>query len=156
MVVDYYPQEEGAVFDSESYIIPCYPDGAIAEVCSVKFGTTVAGRISVITVANDTGTGVGIALRASSGAGVPSRIPIIFYGIVKVTTTAVESRTCLAGSFAMNNGTSKFLSEATLAYAALQVAAASGSNIMGLCVGGPLTTAGLAGDEVLLLVGKTA
>ena len=155
MATDYWPQEEGAVFDSNSYIIPCYPDGAISEMGSVKFGTTVAGRISVITSGAVSGDGFGIALKSSSGAGAPSRIPILFYGIAKVASAAIANYYLIAGSFAMNNGTTTYMAHDALAYAALAVAAGTGSNIMGMVVSGPATGAAAAGDEVLLLVGKT-
>ena len=79
-MTDYWPQEEGAVFDAGSYILPCYPEGTISELSSVKPGaSTTAGRIDVV-VSAAFGDGIGIALKASTGAGAPSRIPILFYG----------------------------------------------------------------------------
>lgn len=151
-MTDYYPQEEGAVFDANSYIVPCYPDGAISEMSAVKMGTTASGRISVITVGADTGTGVGIALRASTDAGAPSRIPVLFYGIAKVTDGAIANYHLIAGSFAMNNGTAAFIAHQAVAYNVLVVGGAS-SYIMGMCLQG---VSGGTGDEVLILVGKTA
>jgi len=154
-MVDYWPQEENAVFDGNSYIIPCYPDGAISEMSSVKLGTCVAGRISVI-VSAATGDGVGIALRASSGAGVPSRIPILFYGICKVTSSSIAGYYLLAGSFAMNNITTTYMCHQANTIAELALATAGGSYIMGLVLQGDTPTVVAGGDEVLLLVGKTA
>jgi hypothetical protein len=147
-MTDYYPQEEGAVFDAHSYIIPCYPDGAISEMSSVKLGTTASGRISVI-VSAALGDGIGIALKASSGAGAPSRIPIIFYGVAKVTMTAAS----VSGEFAMNNTTTTFSAGGdigTFVFANLAVGG-GGSYVMGML----LQTTGGA-DECLMLVGKTA
>lgn len=155
MATDYWPQEEGAIFDAGSYIVPAYPDGAISEMSSVKFGTTVAGRISVITSGAVTGDGFAIALRAATGAGAPSRIPILLYGIAKVTSAAIANYYCIVGSFAMNNGTTTYLCHASIAYNALVVGGAS-SYIMGLVISGAATGAATAGDEVLLLVGKTS
>lgn len=151
-MVDYYPQEEGAVFDASSYIIPCYPDGAISELYSVKMGTTVAGRISVAATTTS-GSGVGIALKAASGAGAPSRIPIIFYGIVKVTGGSIANHYAIAGSFAYNLTTgAAYLGLQATAYATLVVGGGS-SYIMGLWLQG---VSGGSASESLLLVGKTS
>lgn len=150
-MTDYYPQEEGAVFDSCSYIIPCYPDAAISEMSAVKVGTTASGRISV-TVPASSGDGIGIALKAATGAGAPSRIPVLFYGIAKVTSSAIANYYLIAGSFAMNNTTTTYIADPSVAYNAM-VAGGGGSYIMGLCLQG---VSGGTGDEVLLLVGKTS
>jgi hypothetical protein len=151
-MTDYYPQEEGAIFDSGAYIIPCRPDDTISEMSSVTVGTTVAGRISVLASAA-TGDGIGIALKASTAAGTPSRIPVLFYGICKVTGSAIANYYLVAGSFAMNNLTTTFLAHQTIAYNAT-VAGGGGSHIMGLCLQGPSGPGGA--HEVLLLVGKTS
>ena len=153
MATDYYPQEEGAIFDANSYIVPCYPDGAISEMSSVKLGTVVAGRLSVV-VSAASGDGVGIALRASSGAGVPSRIPVLFYGIAKVTSSSIAGYYLMAGSFAMNNATTTYMAHQANTVAEL-VIGAGGSYIMGLVLQGP-ATGDQSANEVLLLVGKTA
>jgi hypothetical protein len=151
-MVDYWPQEEGAIFDSNSYIIPCYPDGAISEVNSVKMGTVVAGRISVAAAAAS-GDGVGIALRAASGAGAPSRIPVLFYGIVKVTGGSIANHYAIAGSFAYNLSTgAAFLGLQATTIANLVMGGGS-SYIMGLWLQG---ISGGSASESLLLVGKTA
>lgn len=150
-MTDYYSQEEGAVFDSNSYIIPCRPDGAVSEMSSVKMGTTVAGRISVA-ASTATGDGIGIALKAASGAGAPSRIPVLFYGIAKVTSSAIANYYLIAGSFAMNNTTTTFMAHSAIAYT-VTVAGGGASYVMGLCLQG---VSGGTGDEVLLLVGKTS
>ena len=155
MATDYYPQEEGAVFDSNSYIIPCYPDGAIAEMQSVKPGTTVAGRISVLASAA-TGDSIGIALRAATGAGVPSRIPILFRGLAKVTSAAVAGYYLKLGSYVMNfvTGTT-YWGMQTTTWANLKAAGGAGASyILGLAVQG-ITAGSGSGDEVLILVGKT-
>ena len=150
-MTDFWPQEEGAIFDAESYIIPCYPDGAISEMSSVKFGTTVAGRVSVI-VSAAIGDGVGIALRAATGAGVPSRIPVIFYGIVKATTSGLAAvYHAIAGSFACNSITTTCTALAGAEIWTDLKVGGGASYIMGMW----LQTAPAAGDEALLLVGKT-
>lgn len=148
-MTDYWPQEEGAIFDAHSYIIPCYPDGAISEMSSVKPGTTASGRISVITSAA-LGDGIGIALRASTGAGVPGRIPVLFYGACKVTFTAAATA---MGEFCMNNTTTTFTAGAdlgTFVYANL-VAGGGASYVMGMLLQGTD-----ASGEGIILVGKTA
>ena len=151
-MTDYWPSEEGAIFDYNSYIVPCYPDAAIVEMGAVKVGTTVAGRISVTVCGADTGTGIGIALRAATGAGVPPRIPVLFYGIAKVTSCATANYYLMAGSYAFNNGPTN-LYQATAGALYTQFAAGGGASyIMGLCLQG---VSGGTGDEVLLLVGKT-
>ena len=151
MATDFWPQEEGCIFDANAYIVPCYPDGAIGELGAVAMGTTVAGRISVIAVgAAVTGDGVAVALRAATGAGVPSRIPILFYGAVKLTSTSIANYYLQAGSFVMNNGLALYQSTTGEVLTTLKVGGGA-SYVLGLCiVGGPA-----AGDECLVLVGKT-
>jgi hypothetical protein len=150
-MVDYYPQEKGAVFDANSYIIPCYPDGAVSEMSSVKMGTVVAGRISVAASAAS-GDGVGIALKAATGAGAPSRIPVIFYGIVKVTGGSIANHYAIAGSFAYNLSTgTEFLGLQASTIANLVMGGGS-SYIMGLWLQG---VSGGSAPSALLLVGKT-
>jgi hypothetical protein len=148
-MTDYYPSEEGAIFDAESYIIPCYPDGAIAETSSVKLGTTVAGRISVA-VSTALGDGVGIALKASTGAGAPTRIPILFYGIIKVACSGTGHE-ATTGLFAINSITTTYATSETNTVANL-VFGGGASYIMGMW----LQTAAAVADEALLLVGKTS
>lgn len=149
-MTDYYPQEEGAVFDAESYILPCRPDGAISEMSSVKVGTTAAGRISVI-VSAALGDGIGIALRASTGVGTPDRIPIIFYGIVKATSSGTGYG-AVAGSFAMNSVTTTCCGlSGAQDWLDLKIGGGA-SYVMGMW----LQSEGAVGDECLMLVGKTA
>ena len=145
-MVDYWPQEEGCVFDADAYILPCRPDDAILEMSAVKVGTTVAGRISVLPSAA-IGDGIGIALKAATAAGAPSRIPVLFRGIAKVLVDAVGATT---GVFAVNNVTTAFGNAATNVVTDL-VLFGGASYIMGLFL-----QTGAAGSEVLLLVGKTA
>ena len=148
-MTDYYPQEEGAVFDASSYIIPCYPDGAISEMSSVTVGTTVAGRVSVI-VSSALGDGIGIALKEATGAGVPTRIPVLFYGVAKVSDGNRAGYLSIAGSFAINSVTTAFMTlSGAQDYADLVVGGGS-SYIMGMW----LQSGGALG-EALLLVGKT-
>ena len=147
-MTDFYPQETGAIFDADSYIVPCYPGDVISEMSAVKFGTTVAGRISVLPGAA-IGDSVGIALREATAAGVPSRIPVLFYGIAKVTFTP----TVAMGEFAMNlaapttftAGMDNTITVATCAWGG------GASYIMGMT----LQATGGAADNALLLVGKT-
>ena len=147
-MTDYYPQEEGAVFDANSYIIPCYPDGAVTEMSSVKPGTTVAGRISVA-ASTALGDGWGIALKAATDTGVPRRIPVIFYGVVKVTDSSTAGYLAYAGSFAINSITTTYASEF---YSPAELKPWGGDHyIMGMWLQGT----GVAADECLLLVGKT-
>ena len=145
-MVDYWPQEEGAVFDADAYILPCRPDAAITEMSAVKVGTTVAGRISVLASAA-IGDGIGIALKAATGAGAPSRIPILFRGIAKVLADGAGAT---AGVFAVNNVTTTFKDAATNVVGNL-VLFTGLSYIMGMFL-----QTGAAGSDVLLLVGKTA
>jgi hypothetical protein len=147
-MTDYWSQEQGAIFDATSYIIPCYPDGAVSEMSSVKMGTVVAGRISVIVSAAH-GDGVGVALRAATGAGAPSRIPILFYGIVKVACSGTGNE-ATAGKFAMNSITTTYTKEGTVIIGNLVIGGGS-SYVMGMW----LQTAAAVGDSCLLLVGKT-
>ena len=148
-MTDFYPQEEGAIFDADSYIIPCYPDGAVSEMSAVKLGTTVAGRVSVAAAAA-IGDGVGIALRAATGAGVPSRIPVLFYGLAKVVFTPVVAM----GETAMNLAAPTTFGaggDNTIELFAKLVVGGGSSYIMGTV----MQATGGAADEALLLVGKT-
>jgi len=81
MATDWYPDEEGSVVDGLICGF-CYADGAIELGNSVKWGTSASGRVAVI-VSAAAGDGIGIALKAASGAG--SYIPVAFSGIVKLT-----------------------------------------------------------------------
>ncbi len=149
-MADYYPQEEGAVFDANSYIIPAYPDGAISEMSSVKLGTTASGRINVV-VSSALGDGMAIALKAATGAGAPSRIPIIWYGIVKVTGGQAGT-VVTAGTFVMNSITTTYAAGTglgTVGTAQLKLTGGS-SYVMGMA----LQTTAAGTDEFLLLVGK--
>jgi hypothetical protein len=153
MANDYWPQEEGAIFDEAAYIIPCYPDDIILETSSVKIGTTVAGRISV-TVSAAVGDGIGIALRAATAAGIPTRIPVLVAGICKVKDSGTLNYYLMAGSFAINSTTTTFkgVADAGCTFALLK-AGGGASYIMGLCLQG---VQGGTGDEILLLVGRTS
>jgi hypothetical protein len=150
-MTDFYPQEEGAIFDADSYIIPCYPDGAVTELASVKFGTTVAGRIS-IAQSTALGDGFGIALKEATGAGAPSRLPILVRGIVKVTQSGLATKWCaVAGSYMINSIITTYTClGGAQDWLDLKVGGGA-SYIAGMC----LQTGTAAGDEVLLLFGKT-
>jgi len=151
-MTDYYPQEEGCIFDYNAYIVPCYPDGVISELSSVKPGTTASGRISVA-ASTGLGDGFGIALRAATGAGSPGRIPVLFRGIVKTTTSGlVTACGAVAGSFAINSITTTCCAMGGAEVYASLVVGGGASYIMGMW----LQTAAAAGDEALLLVGKTS
>jgi hypothetical protein len=149
-MTDYYPQEEGAIFDANSYILPCRPDDAVSELSSVLLGTTVAGRISV-GPSTDLGDGVGVALKAASGAGAPSRIPVLFYGVVKAACSGA-GYLAVAGSFAMNSITTTYCGLGGAQAFDDLVVGGGDSYVMGMW----LQTAAAAADECLLLVGKTA
>ena len=152
-MTDYYPQEEGAIFDAGSYIIPCYPDDAIAEMSAVEMGTTVAGRVSV-KVANALGDGCAVALKASSDTGVPLRIPVLFYGIVKLTSAATSTVT--TGTFCMNNTTTTYAFGASIGLDTdllTLVVGGGASYIMGMALQGHAYSNDA--DEILVLVGKT-
>jgi len=150
-MTDMWPQEEGAVFDANSYILPCYPEGTISEMSSVKPGaTTTAGRIDV-TASTALGDGIGIALKEATGAGVPERIPVLFYGACKVlysqTGTAV-----VMGEIVMNSITTTYYSgAATVGNLWADLEAGGGASfIMGIA----LQACAAGDDEGLILVGK--
>ena len=85
MVTDWYPDEEGSIVDG--FICGfCYADGAFNAGEVVTWGTSASGRVAVISATSAAGTigdGIGVALRAASGAG--SIVPVAFSGIVKMT-----------------------------------------------------------------------
>ena len=81
MVTDWYPDEEGSIVDGLICGF-CYADGEIAEGNIVKWGTSASGRVAVA-VSTAVGDGIGVALKAASGAG--AYIPVAFSGIVKMT-----------------------------------------------------------------------
>jgi len=154
MSTDVYPQEEGAIFDANSYILPCYPDDTISEVSGVKMGTTVSGRISVAagTVLGDS---VGIALKAATGTGAPTRIPVLFYGVCKLSIKATETVT--SGTMCMNSATpTLFTFAASLGTNNFDTTCAGGgaSYIMGMALQGGGGPAAARSDEILVLVGK--
>jgi hypothetical protein len=147
-MVDYWPQEEGAVFDANSYILPCYPDDTILELSSVTVGTTVAGRISV-TVSAAVGDGIGIALKAATSAGIPERIPVLFYGAVKTTYTNPAAGATTMGVFVMNSITTTMIAHPGALWASLVASGAGSSRIMGMAL-----QACADADTALILVGK--
>jgi hypothetical protein len=81
MVTDWWPDEEGSIVDGLICGF-CYADDAIAEGNIVKWGTSASGRVAVA-ASTAVGDGIGVALKAASGAG--SIIPVAFSGIVKMT-----------------------------------------------------------------------
>ena len=81
MVTDWYPDEEGSIVDGLICGF-CYADGAIAEGDVVTWGTSASGRVAV-KAGVAVGDGIGVALKAASGAGV--FLPVAFSGIVKLT-----------------------------------------------------------------------
>ena len=150
-MTDYWPQEPGAVFDASSYILPCYPDGSISEMSSVTVGTTVAGRLSVI-VSSALGDGIGIALKEATAAGVPERIPVLFYGVAKVTYGQAGTAVTM-GKFVINSITTTFTTatgmETYLGCDQL-VLFGGASYIMGMT----LQACAAGTDQGLILVGK--
>ena len=81
MVTDWYPDEEGSIVDGLICGF-CYADAAIAEGNVVTWGTSALGRVAV-TPSVAVGDGIGVALKAASGAGV--YVPVAFSGIVKLS-----------------------------------------------------------------------
>jgi hypothetical protein len=101
-MTDYWPQEEGGIWATEgTLIVPCYPDGTVLECSCVKFGTTVAGRISVAqsTVMGDA---IGVALKYAT-VGAPERIPVMLHGIVKFWSGLSTIHVVTAGIGVMNS-----------------------------------------------------
>lgn len=146
-MTDYYPQEEGAVFDANSYIVPAYPGDVISEMSAVKFGTTVAGRISVLPAAA-VGDGFAVALREATAAGAPTRIPILLHGIAKLTFAAASTQ----GGFVLNLAAPTTYQAGGTCLIAELVWGGGASYVLGLLL---QTTVGVSGDA-LVLVGKTA
>jgi hypothetical protein len=123
MVTDWYPDEEGSIVDG--FICGfCYADAACNAGEVVTWGTSASGRVAVkpaTSAAGTIGDGIGVALKAASGAG--SYIPVAFSGIVKMTvdeTLAIgdlvlsQSSIALAGigtsaALCINSATQKIL-----------------------------------------------
>ena len=105
-MTDYWPDEEGAIFDAASVIFDMYPEGAITEGAWCKPGsTTTASRMQVqMAGASAFGDACWIALKSASSAGVPERIPILVYGPFKCTLVAGTADSVSAGSYVMNSG----------------------------------------------------
>jgi len=146
-MTDYWPQEENAVFDAESYILPCYPEGSISEMSSVKANaSTTAGRLDVA-ASTAYGDGLGIALKAATGAGAPSRIPVLFYGAAKLTFD--QSAAVTMGQFVMNSITTTYAVPTVSEAGTLKLFGGS-SYVMGMA----LQTTAAGSDECIVLVGK--
>jgi len=123
MVTDWYPDEEGSIVNG--FICGfCYADGALNEGAIVKWGTSASGRVAVAEATDAAGTigdGIGVALKAASGAG--AMVPVAFSGIVKMSvneTLAIgdlvlsESSVYLTGigtsaNLAINSATQKIM-----------------------------------------------
>lgn len=97
VTVDWYPDEEGSIVDGLICGF-CYADGAIAEGNIVKWGTSASGRVAVI-VSAAIGDGIGVALKAASGAG--AYVPVAFSGIVKM----LVNETLAIGDLVISNNT---------------------------------------------------
>jgi len=147
MATDWYPSEEGAIFEDAAFILPCYPDAAITEMSSVKPGTSAAGRVSVA-ASTAMGDGIGVALRAATDTAVPERIPVLFYGGIK-TTRSNGSTNITSGNFVMNSITTTVTDVGTMAIASLD-GFGGASHILGMA----LQTTTADSDEILVLVGK--
>jgi len=111
MATDNWPQEESAVFDAASRIIPMYPEAAITEGYFVCPGaTTTAGRLQVTNVAADAiGDGCWVALHTATGAGAPERISVLIQGPWKAKMNN-GSIGIAAGCYVMNSGATGIVS----------------------------------------------
>lgn len=144
-MTDYYPDEEGSIVDG--FICGfAYADGALNEGCIVKWGTSAAGRVAVAESAA-VGDGIGVALKAASGAG--SIIPVAFSGIVKMTVGETLSigelilsldSTSIAGIGASNTLTINSVTQKILG-CVMQAAAAPADELLVL-LGGDGVSAG--------------
>lgn len=134
-MVDNWSTQDGRIYDVLT--IPCEAGGAISEGSSVKFGTAAADKIVVIVSAAQ-GDGFGIALKAASASG--EVIPVLVIGVFKCTRATLGA-TIAAGDWIINSITTT-------------VAKTAGSPTfrMGLA----LQQAATAGDNFLVLLGKTA
>ena len=94
-MTDYYPDEEGSIVDGLICGF-CYADAAVGEGQIVTWGTSASGRVAV-TPGAAIGDGIGVALKAASGAG--AYIPVAFSGIVKMTT----AETLAIGALVISN-----------------------------------------------------
>ncbi|MHA2136137.1 MAG: capsid cement protein [Candidatus Thorarchaeota archaeon] len=142
-MTDYYPDEEGYV--DEGYAIGWfYPDAAINEGASVFLTGTTSGQIRCRTVAAF-GEGVGVALRAATGAGAPARIPVAILGVVKMMACGTIAVGDMVGSGATTGLVHEFNDESDNL-----MGLGGTAYILGLALQAPATT----GDEILVLVGR--
>lgn len=152
MATDYWPQEEGGIWATEgTLIVPCYPDDTILECSCVKFGTTVAGRIS-IAQSTVLGDAIGVALKYAT-VGAPERIPVMLHGIVKFWTGGSATHVVTAGLGVMNSIVQIVVCTHDVGtYTDLNNAMFTGSSHT---LGMAMQTQVLASDEVLIHVGHS-
>ena len=87
MVTDYWPTEEGYIFEG-CMVLPCKAAGTISEMHVVYPSATAVGVITVNHHDTTFGIGCGVALRA---ANTDDMIPVAFNGVVKLTChTTIE------------------------------------------------------------------
>jgi hypothetical protein len=163
ILTDYWDGEEGAIFDANSYIIPCTATAAISEGQAVKMApalpTGSTSRTLSVTGVILLGDGWGLATRAASA--INDVVPIMCYGVYKmrysgaVATSSLQAGSIVMSSYASDCGT---LCTST-------VDAALGAGLGGLAslrtfngssyiIGMALQSAVAPRDEVLILVGK--
>lgn len=149
-MTDLYPDEEGYIGDG-AVIGFCRATAAIALHSAVQLHATgVSGVISVTAGAAD-GDGIGVALKEATAVG--DRIPVCFYGVVKMVAGAVLAE----GDMAKNDASATYvLPIDTLTHDEFELwrgvsgGATSTAWRLGMC----LQAAAASGDEFLLLVGR--
>jgi hypothetical protein len=145
-MTDLWPSQDGCIIEGFS-IANCYCTQGVTEgyaVTSHGCAGVTAHQIP-IDVSNAVGDGIGIALKTGVAG---ETIPVLFYGVYKMDTDKV----CAIGAFVTNSSGGQYASYlgATHTYAKLMVGAGA-SYVLGMA----LQTAA-AGDEILILVGKTS
>lgn len=150
MATDWWPSEEGAVFEDGAIILPCYPADTILECSCVKAGASSAGRITV-NQSTALGDSIAVALRAGD-TGVPAAIPVMFFGAVKM---AIDNGSDFAEMFecVMNSITTTVTAMGQATTGTLKgIGGASGASHI---LGKALQAAAADGDEILVLVGRS-
>ena len=142
-----WPEADGVIVEGFS-IGFCYADDtSITANGFVKVGTHAASRVPVA-VSALCGDAIGMAMKTPVAIG--DMIPVLFYGVAKVTTAYADtSLKPYIGSFLMNSTATTVTGVGALVLANLELFTGA-SYILGMA----LQTPGATADEILALVGK--
>jgi len=147
MATDWWPEQSGRLTDGLT-IMCTVGASSVTEGGAVTFGVSALSTITVIGAASQ-GDGWGVAMKTESTAGVA--VPVVVYGLYKMTTSNGTSTVVTQGSFVMNSvatGISVMGSTATTNLKTFN----GTSYILGMA----MQSSTANGDSIVVFIGKAA